>query len=117
MDNFNANTSNAKNQTGILFVCVRLYFHVVRRTDGSGGVTAANVNSTFSTLLNDFGPRNISFNWNGAIDFIDDTAKYNARDESIFSTNNSANGIDIYIYSDTGTPIALAAGIGFPSIL
>ena len=117
MDNFNNNSSTSKAvPNGTLFVCVRLYFHVIRRTDGSGGVTQANVNDTFNILINDFGPRNISFNWNGTIDFIDDTAKFNARDTSIFNTNNSTNGIDVYIFSDTGTPLATTAGNGFPFI-
>lgn len=80
--------------------CLRVYFHVIRKTDGSGGQTVSEVNQAFQILNEDFNPHGISFSWNNTIHYIDDTSYYNSPGASIYSVNNDPNRIDIYLFDD-----------------
>ncbi len=96
MQRYCLKTRTSNNNSYILYV----YFHVIRKSDGTGGHTLQDVNDTFSLLNADFNSHNIYFVWNGTIDYIDDTNKYYVPSVSIFTYNNHQNGIDIYLYSD-----------------
>lgn len=96
-------------------VCVRVYFHVIRKTDGTGGQSVAAVNQAFNILINDFYPRDITFSWNGTIDYINNTTYYNSPSGSIFTVNDHYDGVDIYLYSDSGPAGGLANGVGTAS--
>ncbi|TXD80997.1 hypothetical protein ESY86_19560 [Subsaximicrobium wynnwilliamsii] len=93
--------------------CLKIYFHVIRRSDGTGGQTVAAVNQAFQILNDDFYPHNISFAWDNSIDYIDDTSLYNSPGATIYSVNNHQDGIDIYLFSNDLSPGAGGAnGIG-----
>ncbi len=92
--------------------CLRVYFHVIRRSDGTGGQSTASVNSAFQLLNQDFNPHNISFSWNNVIDYINNTSYYNSPNANIFTVNNNSNGIDIYLYDDLAPAGGLANGVG-----
>lgn len=77
---------------------LKVYFHVLRASNGTGGVNSSVVQEAFNILNNDFNPHNIYFGWDGDIDFINDSSNYLSPSESIFSVNNHQDGIDIYIY-------------------
>ena len=99
---------------------LRVYFHVVRKSDGTGGHSSQDVHDSFNILNRDFNSHGIYFIWNGNIDYIDDSSKYYYPDSYIFTYNNHQDGIDIYLYPDevsedyTG---GLANGVGNSSEL
>ncbi len=100
------------------FFDLRVYFHVIRKTDGTGGQSRKNVEAAYNILNEDFTPHRISFNWDQKIDYIDNDYYFNTPDSSIFYVNNHQNGIDIYLYDD-GTSFSggLAHGVGSSSEL
>ena len=79
---------------------LRVYFHIVRKSSGTGGVSTSNVASAYSRLNSDFNGHGIYFIWDGITDPIDDdTYYYNySLDTCIFNEKNHVNGIDIYLY-------------------
>ncbi|MFY7988831.1 MAG: M43 family zinc metalloprotease [Flavobacterium sp.] len=92
--------------------CLKVYFHVIRRSDGTGGQTVAAVNQAFQLLNQDFNPHNISFSWDNSIDYINNTSYYNSPSSNIFTVNNHQDGIDIYLYDDNSSAGGLANGVG-----
>jgi hypothetical protein len=102
--------------------CLRVYFHVIT-TNGPGNQTPATVAQAYQILNDDFVAHNISFYWDGVIDYIpggglvDDIPILEYPDESIFSINNHEDGIDIYLYSDSNNSGGKANGIGESSEL
>lgn len=92
--------------------CLRVYFHVIRRSDGTGGQSVAAVNQAFQILNQDFNSHNINFSWNNTIDYINNTIYFNNPSSNIFNVNNNPNGIDIYLYDDSANPGGLANGVG-----
>lgn len=100
---------------------LRIYVHVIRRDNGSGGQSYSDVRESLSHLEIAFSEHNIFFQWDCNIDYIDETALYvNAYPSvSIFdnaSYNPQPDGIDIYLFPDHPNPNAkgsgLAKGIG-----
>ncbi len=55
----------------------RIYVHIVRRSDGTGGQSVEAVKEAISFLNNDFRPYNIYFTWDKSIDYIDSDILYN----------------------------------------
>ena len=53
-------------------VIVNLYFHIIRRADGTGGQTLAEVEKAFNLLQDDFRPHGICFNLLGIGEILDD---------------------------------------------
>ena len=92
--------------------CLRVYFHVIRRSDGTGGQSVSSVNQALQVLNNDYNPHNISFVWDNTIDYIDDTSYYNNPSANIFNVNNNSDGIDIYLYDSSVGGSGLANGVG-----
>ena len=50
------------------FYYLKVFFHVVRKSNGSGGVSNSNVQMAINTLNNDFCNCRIMFVWDGNID-------------------------------------------------
>lgn len=92
--------------------CLKVYFHIIRRSDGTGGQTVAKVNQAFQILNQDFNPHSISFYWDNTIDYINNTNYYNSPGSNIFTVNNHQDGIDIYLYDDNSSAGGLANGVG-----
>ncbi|MDR3328209.1 MAG: hypothetical protein LBT04_08905, partial [Prevotellaceae bacterium] len=94
-------------------LCVRVYFHVIRHSNGIGGQSTQAVNSAFEILNEDYADHNISFVWNNQIDYIDNDSYYSSSTSSIFNVNNHSNGVDIYLFSDdVWNAGGLANGVG-----
>ena len=74
--------------------------HVLRKSDGTGGHSYQDVQSTLNILNSDFNPHGIYFAWNGTIDYIDNTNSYYYPTTLLFYINNHFNGIDIYLTPD-----------------
>ncbi len=118
--NMNLNSNYQMRTSNHNSYCLRVYFHVIRRSNGTGGQTVASVNSAFNFLKYDFRPHNISFSWNNRIDYIDNDYYYDGggrdsigeRPPEIFSENNHEDGIDIYLYNDFLNGVGRANGVG-----
>lgn len=92
--------------------CVKIYMHVIRTTNGTGGQSTNAVNQAFQVLNDDYNPHDISFNWDGVIDYIDNDSYYNSPGTNIYNVNNHTDGIDIYLYHDDAPAGGRANGVG-----
>jgi len=92
--------------------CVKIYIHVIRTSNGTGGQTTSAVNQAFQMLTDDYSPHDISFNWDGIIDYIDNDSYYNSPGVNIYTVNNHTDGIDIYLYHDGAPAGGRANGVG-----
>ena len=109
-----ANSSGFINQSD-MHALVKIYVHVIRRTDGTGGQTLSSTREAIDILKADFCPVKIFFDWDGEIDFIDNTTFFNSPSASIFNENNHDDGIDIYLFDDNAPAGGLANGVGISS--
>lgn len=96
---------------------LRIYVHVIRQSDGTGGQSVSDVYEALSYLDQDYNSHNIFFVWDCVIDYIDNDGYYNSQGTSaIFNVNSHTDGIDIYLFRDNPPPGAtgngLAQGIG-----
>ena len=104
-----ANSNKTRSNLNYL---IKVYFHVIRKNNGTGAsVVQNNVQTAFNTLNTDFNPHGIYFRWDTPIDYIDNTTYYNTPSTSIFSVNNHSDGVDIYLYGDNVCEGGLANGI------
>lgn len=92
--------------------CLKIYFHVIRRSNGTGGQAYADVKKAYEVLNQDFNPHNIFFNWDNQIDYIDNNTFFTNPTTAIFNINNHQNGIDIYLFDDSATAGGRANGVG-----
>lgn len=76
---------------------VRIYFNVLRDAQGNGGVSEADVIESFNILNYDFIDSEISFQWDGCINYIDDDALFTTSDYSQILNPLNQDGVDIYI--------------------
>lgn len=110
--NLNMNSSFQMKSVNNNSYCLKIYFHVIRRSDGTGGQTTASVNEAFNILNQDFNPHDISFNWDNQINYIDNDSYYGTPTTAIFGVNNHQDGIDIYLYDDSSSAGGRANGVG-----
>lgn len=87
---------------------VKLYVHVLRKSDGSDGASPEAINTMLQILYDDFDPLGIHFvrDRYAQIDYIDNDDYYSQPVDyasSIFSTNNHSDGIDIYVGDAIGS--------------
>ena len=106
----NAPQLRATNDSHIYIL--KIYFHVIRRSNGTGGQSIQNVQEAYNVLNSDYNSHKIFFSWDGTIDYIDDDLQYNTPNTSIYSVNNHQDGIDIYLYDDTASAGGRANGVG-----
>lgn len=100
-------------------LCVKIYIHVIRRDNGTGGQSIANIDEALGYLEDAFNPHDIYFWWDNKINYIDNTTHFN-HPPTIMSidTYDNDDGVDIYLFDDnyahpvTGNGIGLASGIG-----
>lgn len=105
------NPSEFYDLTNIHFY-VKLYFHVIRLSNGTGGQTASSVNQAYNILKNDYINYAIHLNWDGNIDYINNSTYYNSPNSNIFNVNRHTDGVDIYLFSNSSTAGGLANGVG-----
>ncbi len=90
-------------------IYVKLYVHVIRRTDHSGGLTEQQVKNSLNILREDFSPGNIYFILDCNIIPIYDTDEFNKprgdETQGIFDNDPHIDGIDIYFYPELSTEI------------
>lgn len=92
--------------------CLRIYVHVLRRSDGTGGQSWLGVIAALRYLDMDFNPHGIYFQWDQSIDFIDDDRYFNPDHTNILKVNNHVDGIDVYLADDSLLDYGEADGLG-----
>lgn len=107
-------------KTGGNAYVVRIFIHIIRQSNGTGGQTQSEVNTALSTLVSDYQSHNICFSLFG-IDEIKDDNTYNrtsfANDNNgdgkfdDFSPNSHPNAIDIYLFANDKLNFGLASNI------
>jgi hypothetical protein len=98
---------------------LRIYVHVIRQSNGTGGQSVADVDQALSFLDPAFNPHDIYFVWDGCIDYIDSDYWFQgpaADPVGIFNVNSHTDGIDIYLFPATAnSPGGRANGVGSSS--
>lgn len=92
--------------------CLKIYVHVIRKSDGTGGQSVADVNQALQFLDDDFNPHGITFQWDNTIDYIDNDTYYSNPTTTIYTVNNHTDGIDIYLFDDSSAAGGRANGVG-----
>lgn len=92
--------------------CLKIYVHVIRRSNGTGGQSVSETNQAINYLNTDFNPHGVTFAWDGTIDYIDNDSYYSAPTTTIYTVNNHSDGIDIYLYDDQSNAGGRANGVG-----
>jgi len=111
---------------------VRIFFHIIRRTNGTGGQTTAEINTALNVLNSDYAPQGISFSLLGIDEILNDNI-YNTSTASsfgwlnnngrfitdadgdgkfdLFHPNSHTDAIDIYLFANDKLDGGLSAGI------
>lgn len=97
---------------------VRVYFHIIRKTDGTGeySFSASDIPVCIQRLDSDFASFNIVFD-NSGMDYIDNTYYYSkpklseSEYSSLINTNDHYNAIDIYLLPTNVMGAGIASGI------
>lgn len=92
--------------------CLRIYVHVIRKSDGTGGQSVTDVYEALKILDDDYNPHGITFQWDNTIDYIDNDTYYSNPTTTIYTVNNHTNGIDIYLFDDSSAAGGRANGVG-----
>ena len=99
---------------------VRVYFHIIRKSDGSGGQTLSEVNNAFNILQSAYQPHKIFFDLLGISEIHDNSIYYGMSFASDtngdgkfdnFSPNSHSDAIDVYLFANNQLDFGLAAGI------
>jgi len=91
--------------SGGAFTCINVQFHVVRYSNGSGGVSESYVNQITDLLNSHFNPHGIYINKTG-IDYINNSTYYDMNDSSfnsLIATNNNSNAVNFYLVNSSST--------------
>lgn len=103
---------------------INVFIHIIRRSDGTGGLTDAQVNNWMTRLCNDYSIHKILIREIGRSG-LNNTTFYNGMTDNnyntLINTDTHNNAIDIYLLSPTDTysrasgipGIALAVGGGY----
>lgn len=98
---------------------LKIYVHVIRQSNGSGGQGEQDVIDALAFLDEDFNPHDIYFIWDCQTNYIDDDVWYQGPQGNatgIFSVDNHYDGIDIYMFPETAnSPGGRANGVGSSS--
>jgi len=80
-------------------ICLNVYYHIVRYSNGTGGIAESKLTEMTALLNQEYNPHNLFFNQIG-FDYIDNSNLYNINDDNEFyaltQINNQSNAINIY---------------------
>lgn len=81
-------------------ICIDVFFHIVRETNGTGGFNPSNINAVVNNLNQAFNPHKIYIN-NVGVGFINNSTFYNLTNNQQFNnliaTNSNPNAINFYL--------------------
>jgi len=90
---------------------LRVYFHVIRTSEGDGGVSENDVIEAFNVLNSDFEDYSISFAWDNCINYVDNDALYTTA--GLTTIGAIIDGINIYIADgNNSTSAGISSHIG-----
>ena len=102
-------------------ICINVYYHIVRKSNGTGGFDVNNLSNVTDILNEAYNPNEIYINYI-SYDYIDndnyytlDPHQYSSTDyyyDNLFSTNRKTNAINIYLVGSLEYGIAGRARIG-----
>lgn len=92
--------------------CLKIYVHVIRKSNSTGGQSVADVYKALKYLDDDYNPHGITFQWDNTIDYINNDTYYSTPTTTIYTVNNHTDGIDIYLFDDTSAAGGRANGVG-----
>ncbi len=98
---------------------IACFIHVLREADGSGGLTATEIDSMFSVAASDLEDLSVNIYQAGQVDLAN-SSYYAAPDfyaADLFADNPNANAIDIYLGPSTGVAVGRASGIPGSSLV
>lgn len=102
--------------------CVTIYVHVIRKGNYTGGQSVSDVNEAMGYLDDAYNPYNIFFDWDGNINYINNTFIF--ENPAYWTTlSDNSDGVDIYLFDDSvNHPISeqgygQSEGVGFSSKL
>lgn len=86
---------------------VRVYFHIVRRSNGTGGQSSSIINTILNNLSTAFSPQGISFQSLGYDQINNDSFfNMNQKDDqnyyNLIATNVASNAVNLYLLDDNG---------------
>ncbi|MCP4293800.1 MAG: hypothetical protein GY780_18375 [bacterium] len=105
--------------TSLSSIAIRCYIHVLRETDGSGGLSSVEVDSLFAVASSDFEPLGVMLSLIGQQD-LPNSLFYNNPDfyaGDLFSENPHTDAIDIYLGPSSGSAKGRAAGVPSSSMV
>ncbi len=110
--------ANARGASSLL--CIDVFFHIVRNTNGTDAFLPPNLDDVVSNLNEFYSPHNIVINNLGS-DFIDDTnflTLFNGEQDALFDRNQRTDAINFYITNSLwGTVVGVADDIPSTSLV
>jgi len=80
---------------------IRTYVHLIRRSNGTGGLSYQDVAQVLNTLVSDFEPHGICFSFSGITEIFSDVYYYHCFNDTIFpllvNTHRFSNALNIYL--------------------
>jgi hypothetical protein len=93
---------------------IRIYIHIIRNSNGTGGISNSSILSAITRLKNDLEPHKLCISLSG-IGFIDNdffSSNFNdSKFNSLINTNNKYNAINIYVLPNEVWNQGKASGI------
>lgn len=80
-------------------ICVNVFFHIIRQSNGSGGFNSSNIDTIVDNLNEFYNPHNIYIHKQG-VDFINNSTYYDLASNEfngLISLNNVSNSINFYL--------------------
>lgn len=99
------------------YYTIRIFCHIVRRTNGTGGITNTKVLNAIKKLQESFNPHNICFSLKGIDNIDDDTHYVNYDFNTLIQQNKNEDAIDLYFLGHN-SPVngGRAEGFVFPTL-
>lgn len=116
MEKFNNEFLNRPPTAGSCINDIPMKVHIIRRTNGTGGLTVAQLTTAMTTLNLRYEAACMAFYVCGDINYIDDDQYYNfdTSDEgALTSANNVANAINIYYANSVGNGTSNYCGYAY----
>lgn len=92
-------STNSKKSLYNESICINVFFHIVRQSNGTGGFNSSNIDLIVEDLNEYYNPFDIYINKQG-VDFIDNSTYYDLTSNefnSLIGINNSSNSINFYL--------------------
>ena len=100
-------------------ICINVQFHIVKYSNGTGGVTNSFVDQVLNLLNTKYNPHNIYIR-NAGVDVINNSSFYDTSDSSfnsIISTNNNSNAINFYLVNSCSSWAGRAEAINSKNLV